>query len=537
MENFPAHRILVSVRTDDLDTNAFLSTSLVLVTLLTTFVPFITLLGNVSLIVTVAGAGIVYMIFLFSTGTILEGIGSAVFVLAVFNANVPILSVSGGSQFNLLLVDIVAILAFVMFVARRYPDKSLEISPIEKLAFSAFGCFVAWSFISAIVGHGPSQLSGFVFALTQTRYLFLFVTSMLIIRESCIECGIYPLLISIFGNLLFSLVEIINGGAFGLTYLGEGYGRVFSQFMIGPIILNAGMYAGGFADNSRVLTAMILIALPIALSTFNYRSWSNVLFSMVLVVAASILIRVSETDAGWMALLVTSSIMLAYVVYYGIRNAVCERHGWTTTNAIVAITFTTFLYLKRSVKSAPSSDTTIGAGTGGSSSSGTGTASNSPSAADFSIRLADGVIELFSYIPFISSNTLPVRLDQYIAAIKIGLQYPLFGIGGLNFVLVSESFGLPKGMAIHNTILAYLAATGFVGVLGYLISVTALLYVSFNRSISLKYDDSLLWAGITTSMLGFHAFSFWVTAHDWVQAQTVFWLIGGIILGANKRRS
>ena len=93
MENFPAHRILVSVRTDDLDTNAFLSTSLVLVTLLTTFVPFITLLGNVSLIVTVAGAGIVYMIFLFSTGTILEGIGSAVFVLAVFNANVPILSV------------------------------------------------------------------------------------------------------------------------------------------------------------------------------------------------------------------------------------------------------------------------------------------------------------------------------------------------------------------------------------------------------------------------------------------------------------
>lgn len=526
---------LTAVFPDEPTADDFLFTSLALVGLLVVAVPAVTLATHVSLIAAVAGAGVIYAVLLFWTNTVFEGVGSAVFILAVFNANVPILNVPGKAQLDLLLVDVVAILAFTLLVVSRYPRLLPRTNRIEKIVVTAFGFFVVWSFASAVVSHGPSRSAALVFALNQSRNLFLLLTSILIIRETCVKCGLYPILISVFGNLAFSLVEIANGGVFGLTYLGEGYGRVFSQVSIGGLVFKSGMYAGGFTSSSRVLTALLLLCLPICLCMLSYRSRSNILLSTLALLSSVLLIRISDTDAGWMALLVTLGVLLAYAVYYGVRNA--ERyhpdHRWIGVYAVTGVVFSSYVYLKRPVKTSTNADVASGT-TNADVASGTGTASGSISD---SATLISRVVDLLSFIPFISTNTLPVRLHQYVAAIELGLRYPLFGIGGANFNLLSGSLGIPPDMPIHNSILAYLAGTGFPGAVGYLVSIIALLYVSFERSISVKRDDRLLWAGITTGMLGFHAFSFWVTSHNWLEAQAVFWLLAGIVLGADEVHS
>ncbi|SNZ15413.1 O-Antigen ligase [Natronoarchaeum philippinense] len=142
------------------------------------------------------------------------------------------------------------------------------------------------------------------------------------------------------------------------------------------------------------------------------------------------------------------------------------------------------------------------------------------------------ILELFQGIPGFQSNTLLIRLQQYAAAVDLGAQYPLFGIGGWNFVMVSESYGFDKPRVIHNTYLAHLAEVGILGALAFVISVTLPIIIAIQLSQESEASDAFLWWSFAFGLLAFHAYAFWTSIYHSAVAYSVLWLLNGIIVGA-----
>jgi O-antigen ligase len=135
----------------------------------------------------------------------------------------------------------------------------------------------------------------------------------------------------------------------------------------------------------------------------------------------------------------------------------------------------------------------------------------------------------------IDGANFSTRLQQYIAAVDIGFQYPLFGIGGMNFPLVAESYGLPDPIEIHNIYLSVLASTGIPGAVLFLLSISAVLVIAGKKALSTE-NDRLFWAMLVCGILGFHAYSFWVTIHAGGVAYLVFWVLAGAVVGASHQQ-
>lgn len=127
-----------------------------------------------------------------------------------------------------------------------------------------------------------------------------------------------------------------------------------------------------------------------------------------------------------------------------------------------------------------------------------------------------------------------IRLQQYAAAIEIGLTYPLFGIGGENFLLVAESYGVSRPIVIHNAYLGYLAAIGIPGALLFIGSLIAVLLIAVAETVRTSNDDRLLWGMLACGLLGFYAFSFWTSGWKYEAPYMTFWVLAGAIVGARR---
>src|SRR5699024_1034623 len=124
--------------------------------------------------------------------------------------------------------------------------------------------------------------------------------------------------------------------------------------------------------------------------------------------------------------------------------------------------------------------------------------------------LMETILSVANAVPLIDTATLPVRIREYVAAVVVGLKYPLFGLGGSNFKVVSPSYGLPKAYGVHNTILGYLAAVGIPGTVLFVVAILAVLIVAIKRMRNSDADERLFWAMIVCGMFGFHAVTFWI---------------------------
>lgn len=515
---------------------------LFLTVLLVAVVPVVALTTGIPTLVLVAVAGLVFGITLLTTEGIFEGLSAAMFVLVTFAANIPLiqLPVGGGGYtsplLEILLVDVVIVPFAGLILWWLYTGKISLSFGCERIAGYALAGFVLWSLLAALIANGPSRLGALFYVVVQLRQLLLFAIAAVVVKYIGIHSVVYSLTIAVLGQLAYAVAELLNGGSFGLTRLGDAPGSVPMQiFTVGPLRFESAIYAGGFVGSTRVLVAVLLLIIPILVVVIVRRSAPWKFMGVVGLVSSTLLVRVGRTDSGWMAFLLTVLLTVVALCALWLWTDITDRADRSGTvdyatglaSAIGAAVLSVFLFSTRVISNTSADET--GATTGTSEASGGVSSPNGGSASG-----SDVLVQLIDYVPLVSTANISIRLQQYVAAIEIGLQYPLFGIGGMNFPLVAESYGLPWPMAIHNVYLSILASTGIPGMTLFLLSIGAVLVVAGRMALTPE-NDRLLWAMLVCAMLGFHAYLFWVTAYSSVASLT-FWILAGAVIGARRRQ-
>jgi hypothetical protein len=495
---------------DVIVTSGILTISLVIV------VPLLSLGNNIALLGLVPIVALSYGIFIYKTNRLFSGTVSGFFVLTIFDANIPLISGPTKGTIDIYLVDplLLFLLVILIYDFARDAWGSLN-SQLGWAAVGGFAMFTIWSALSAIIGNGPSQLAAIAFAAEQVRYFLIFLVSILIVSRTNVWFGIYPLMISIGGNLLYAVAEALSGHSFGLTFLGDSDGKFLSELTVGSITFITGYYPGGFVGISRSLIGLLLLLLPFLIFWERYKKPSITIVSILGILGISLIIKFAETDAGWMA-----SLLMFFVLggLYYLHTNFSNKSGFRgVLLSIYGISLGIILYFSRFVGSNSQSvrGSGGGAGSGGATSSSTQT-----------------IAKILAIVPGVKVDTLGVRLTQYSASIDVIQKHPYFGIGGYNFIQISHTYGLPSEQGIHNTFFSHLAATGIPGALAYTTSVVSIAVLAALQMLRKEGEARLLWGSVLTSFIGFHSYSFWVVAYGWPTMNAGFWALSGSTIGA-----
>ena len=470
--------------------------ALLLTALLAVCVPVVAAASGFPTPVLVVVAGLCYLAVVLVSGHVRTGLGSAVVVLSLFDIAVTLVDGPGIATVDVVAADLVAVpLLFVLLYESVRDGVSLRVNG-RSLAAVSLLAFVCWAFAAGVVANGVSSAAAFMYAIEQLRNLVVFGVAALIVYRTDVRCVLYPFLVAVAGNLLVSLAQITNGGMLGFPFLGEPPDRYLRSFVLGSTDVATGFYAGGFVGHGRELVMVLLLALPLAVVVAVRRAW----FSPVVIVAiaASVFsIRVADTDAGWATLILLGlgfgaclTVWLVFAAKDRFSNAIAAFAG-VVAIAIWGVVARVLWAIFQS---------------------------------------SDGDTGIFR------TDTLAVRVEEYITSIQVAVKYPLFGIGGKNFYLLSERYGLPADLGVHNTILTNLAATGFVGGSFYLLAVLAVAFVALRLVVATGGTERLLWVAMLAAMAAFHAYSSWMAAYHWTVGNAAFWLLAGATVGAASKR-
>ncbi|HET7322720.1 MAG TPA: O-antigen ligase domain-containing protein [Halococcus sp.] len=482
--------------TGDSEVGAYLWTSVLLTGLLVLGVPVVATVTAIPTPILVVVAGLCYLAAVVATGNAFEGLTSAVFVLALFDIAVTLAEGPGIATADIVAVDVVAVpLLFVLLYDALDDGVSVRFNA-RSIAVFGFVAFVCWSFAAGIVGNGVSQAAGLMSGIEQLRYLVVFAVALLVVRRKNVWCVVYPFVIAVAGNLLVSLAQIKNGGMLGFPFLGEPPDRYLESFTFLGHEIATGFYAGGFVGHGRELAMVLFMFIPLVVAVSLRHSWPQVTLAGVAVAASVFSIRVADTDAGWGTLILLGVLFGAYL-FATLVVRVKRRYSTIAAVPVLGIGVACGVVL---------------------------------------VRLVWAVFEVTDGIPLLRTNTLEVRLEEYVTAIQLAFKYPLFGIGGYNFYVMSEQFGLPPDTGVHNTILSHLAGTGFVGAFFYLLVIFTALYLTVRLAISTNGNERLLWVAVFCAMVAYHAYSSWMSSYHWTVGNSAFWLLCGATIGAAGKR-
>jgi len=495
----------------------------ILVASLVLVVPMLVLWMDVPLLVILPAVGIGYFTYCYWTERVLTGLISAFFVLAVFGADIPLFDGPDKADLSLYIIDLLAVV--LLAVILNQSDLTIWQISYSKFSLAAvlgLATCVVWAFVAAAVGNGPSQIAATIFAVQQMRYLVMFLTGSFVVLQTRLIVGLYPLLISIGGNVLYALGEVAVGNTFGLTYLGDAGGRSFTEFGIGPWVFETGFFVSGYVGNVRELVAITLLLLPFLIYMGMKGRLRNTVFALLSLGSVAIVIRAGDTDAGWGASILTLAV--TGVLLLGVCST-DEIYSQLRTSllSLLAIVFSAGLYREW-----------FSIGRTGSTGGGMpkGTSPTTPDPQGGTSDPTTVITDSLSIVPGVELDTLSIRLTQYTAAIDIAITYPIFGIGGYNFALLSQEYNLPIGMDIHNQYLAYLAATGLPGLMAYMISIGSIFVLLCYHVIRGEEQDKYVYTCLICSLLGFHAYSFWVTSQRFINPNIAFWLLSGMVIGS-----
>lgn len=531
---------------EDPDDEDFYALSELLVVGLVVVVPFASLVGDVPLLLSIPLVGGAYGCYAAWTGRIFESLVSGVFVLAIFNANVPVVATEGIASLGVLLVDPLAVglLAILLYDHDYTPgDVRGSLSDVDRTTVRAnwwvicsvggFGMFVLWTFLSGIVGNGPSRLAALLYAVQETRHLLLLVVAVLTVRRIGVLAALYPLLFSIGGNLYYGVLQALHGDTFGLTYLGDGSAETFSSLVLGPLLIQEGFYAGGFVGEGRPLVMLLLLLLPFLLFVLVYGSKTGALIATVATVTIALHVRLVISDAAVGAMGLSLLVFTAILVGIGLHERDRRYLRGLAGSALgMGTLIWLFTGLKRRGPTGRLFDATgqVGGSIPSPELVGAGRALSAGLATTVVGTVQSAIVPLQLW--FFGLDTLGIRLEQYLAAVRIALEHPLFGLGGQNFHLVAGSYISKPDLSIHNLYLAQLAATGIPGFTFFMISVGTVAVIAVQEAYRAEDERRLLWSCVVVGLVGFHALSFWVVAQNFQIALNGFWLFSGIVVGA-----
>ena len=494
----------------------------------------------------------------------------ATVVLATFHANLPVLPVA--HQFpkdvvgDLLLVH-VPLAALVAIGVSRGWHRRLRTLPVALLA-----AFVLVTAVPAVLGRSPSPLAAASFSAFVLLALVAFIATITVVENGLLRFRtvLSVLLLAVGGHVLVGLAQLVNQDPFGLTRLGEGgpEKRVAVEF---PVVGDAtiGPFVSGFTGMSFVLAYLVVLVFCLGLVVASRRAGGRRLAAVAGLLAMVTVVRASASDAARGALPVA---IVAFVgamawVYRDRLVAAVRRAKARPSEGIRNVGSIAAGALGLAILGLPSavSGSSVGAGggadAGGSSSGGSGgsgsssggsggsgsssggssgSGSSSGGSGDGAVPETVGGVDLQQLsVPLFDVSNLGVRLQQYLVAVDVFLQYPVFGLGGMNYVLMAGEYGLdaPAGRnfpnAIHSVYFTLLAETGAVGTALYLGAVVLL--VGWRLVGREGADDALVLAALA-GLVGTLAFSAFDMFHLYAAAGLFpFWVVAGAVVGEARR--
>jgi hypothetical protein len=430
-----------------------------------------------------------------------------ILVLATIRANVPLGTVPGGTldvgpQF--LLVD-TPLLIFLAITASSWSRRHFT-APLTLM-----GLFVGWCLLSMPVVPGPHPDVMGWYAVHVARYTLVglvvargIIDKLLTGREALTVIGIAAL-----GHAVVATGQILTGPIPILSVLGAN-GQIVAS--IGSI--PTGPYVGGFMGGAPLAVFLTLLLPAVTgLGVSNQR----------LRIPALLV-------AGWWALLLQftawDAVRGAIIVAFGVAFLLL---GWWATgvlwNRAALLGGIRDVLTSGSIRTIAIT-TGVGVATGVQALTGFGPVQPRYIGGHVGQRWAESIS-----IPGFSTQNLAIRIYQYVTGLDVFLQYPLTGVGGANFVFVSEAYG--RGIPMHNVYIGTLAETGVVGSILFF----GALWIAARRLWWLAQDsDDPALIGLFAGFIGVLAMQFFQPQYLRVTSMLSLWIVLGTIVGEVRRR-
>lgn len=505
-----------------------------------------------ALLIGVVLVGATYGLVALVIGRVVGGLAIALLVTSTFAANVPLAgsptALPGNIGPQVWLFEIPLLLLFLLLAASGAYSRD-SFSRIEYV----LGGFVVWSLLSALLGSPPRPAAALWFVV----YAFILWLALSVLtrcmREDVLSLrgalGVF--VVAVCAHAAFATAQFLHRGPFGLTVLGETDRFSWTtEIVLGPLgTWPIGTSISGLAGGSSTLSILLVLAIPLALGfTFAARRRGRRLWVGGLAVALwlAVILRLTAKDASHAAAIIALTVFVAGIVWTTRRrNWGTDGLGWrrvATTAVIVlcasAVILSPSVIVPETTVGAPadvSADSaaspvtsTDTAATGTENTKTSGSKAANDKSAQKKTTQSSSVFD---------TGSLSIRLKQYVAAVEIVLDHPLFGIGGANFPAVTTEYGLPKHLplggtfVLHSVYLAPLAETGIPGFLFYSVAVALVGWAGWRL---LSERPTALTVGLCAALVGYAAAAFWVSNLRFMNVLP-FWLLAGAVVGAVRR--
>lgn len=540
------------------DRREILALAAVLIVGLTFVTPVLALVTGLPALVFVALVGAGYGACCLLVRRVFAGALVGLLVTTTFAANVPL--VSGvdfpgalGPQLWLMQLPLVAAVVLVLLIGPR------EVLAGATKPDYLFTAFVGWTLLAALFGATMRLDAALWFSLFMLQALIVFVLFRYAVQRDVFSFELVAQLFvaTVVAHSVVAVAQFLNGGHFGVTALGVSGSTRTGVISLGPLgDFVAGTHVAGFTGMSFHLGMFIILAIPmIVILALRASGWRRFVFVAVSLMMAAVL-RATGTDAGKGGLLVALVVLGAALVYVkrsellGLMSPRSSQPTTTKTthakNAILAVfaalvSIAALLYPSSTTGSnsavtdigsnsgSTGSGTVGGAGGASAGSSGAAGAGGGSDAANAQFEALESLLSSLK-IPLFDISTIGGRVQQYVAGIDLFLQYPLFGIGGMNFYYYSPEYGFANNpLPIHNAYIAVLAGTGLPGFLLYSLLLGSILWYGWKAA--KQANDGLLHVGLLCGAVGYLAFAFWDIATVIMVTSFPFWALAGALIG------
>jgi len=538
------------------DERELLFLAIVLIVGLTFLTPIAELLLEIPVLVTVVVIGLIYGIIAVLLRRLVSSFVVGLIVTSTYFANIPLASTTYleslpggiGPQLWLFQIPLVLLLGFALL---NYREFLIGVNRSEVF----FAGFICWTILSALFGATKQVDTALYFSLFMGEGMVTFALLRYVVQIQKVSFRTIAQVFvgTVLAHSIVGVAQFLHGGNFGLTRLGEAgpAAPAIAKISLEPIgTFHTGAYIAGFTEMSFNLGSLIILAVPIAITLAVAKSGRSRIGLIISVLVMIGVLRVGGGDAARGGLILSLLFLFCGLViiyqkdiYNHLRPSVnfSRRIPSIKTilvNLVATIGAMCFLLYPSSNSGStttyPTGDGGISTPTGdGGTSTPTGdggTSTPTGNGGGLTFEEIQKLLDSLS-IPYFDLSNLGIRLQQYIAGIDLFFQYPLFGIGGANFMYYSQEYGLPRGMPLHNIYIALLAETGLPGFVLYMLILVSVIWCGW-KTMNHRTNNQLLILGMICGIVAYLAFGFWDHLQlDRPTSFIPFWVLSGAIIG------
>ncbi|WP_330631812.1 O-antigen ligase family protein [Halocatena halophila] len=484
------------------------------------------------------------MIVYFS-GEWIQGLIAGIIVLSTVSADVPLLGIGGRFPGDV-VGDLVLVYVPIVVLCAGCIYRDVSFRPSTRGSWLFCGFFL-WTVLSALVSNGPSRAVALWFSAHVGLGLLVFLLLEMSVRERWVRFRsvVLVLLVAVGGQTVVGLTQFLTQGTFGLSQLGEGGDATVSVIAIGSISFEAGTFVSGFTGMSFNLANLLVLTLPVWIVVL-FRSTRRLRSLMVggWIVVSCVVLRATSTDAGRGALFVGAGCLLVVLLVSSGVPRTLATMGYNRTQRLLSLCALLGGLLTSMLPSSTTNSISVhgAAVNGGSTNSAVTNAQQAGGDSILVKYIISGADRLSQVsIPLFDLSNLGIRFQQYLAGLRIFVDHPLLGIGGMNYVAVADQYGVVQPaqyatpLPIHNIYILLLAETGIVGLILFFGTLGYVCVYGFR--LAWQFDADRLYVMATLAgLIGTLAFGFWdVLQLYYATGFFPMWIVAGAIAGKYDR--